>query len=108
MTERISQMSKPKEPKDYEILDLDQLRELNEANDPYRSKKDKFKVDTIIKSNNIQIQNDFIAQIKEEKNKIVHFNNLKNKVDEKHNDGEDMVVNKINKVHYEKIEKLIH
>ena len=55
MTERISQMSKPKSPKNYEILDLDQLKELNEANDPYRSKKDKYKVDTIIKSNNLQI-----------------------------------------------------
>ena len=53
-------MSNPTK-KDYEILDIEQLRELNEANDPYRSKKDKFKVDAIIKSNNIQIQNDFIS-----------------------------------------------
>jgi hypothetical protein len=39
---------------------MQQLRELNEANDNYRSKKDKFKIDSIIKKNNIQIQNDFI------------------------------------------------
>lgn len=54
-------MSKLAVKKDFEILDMDKLREQNEANDPYRSKKDKFKVDSIIKSNNIQIQNDFIA-----------------------------------------------
>jgi len=46
--------------KDVDCLDVDQLRELNEQNDNYRSKKDRYKIDTIIKKNNIQIQNDFI------------------------------------------------